>query len=842
MFGAPHPGCTTGRQCGRNLFALTPAPANNSTMIHAHRQFAGNPPDTAPPAPPPASRYGGDGHQAQMPGEWVHSSTPDEPSGHRFRTSLKRIFSLITLLGLVTTTFAASFTPAPQEFPQEIARHWPLPATAVGGFTVADIAPDGTLRLADGKQWYTLQNDHLEVVPRPANAGKDSSEIFIGNTSRTVPVPLAEIRQLQRQGDVVWLATTRGAARVTASGQVSHELPGHDVRQVATGSDGLVLAATSRGLWRRGNNGQWEQVRAVDNTSRVWTEGDVRGVAVDAQGNWWVATPAGVIRRQGGQWTFFTGREGLPYADFTCVAMGEGSEVWFGTHRGAVRFDGQEWAYREGQCWLPGNDARSIAVGVNGRVWFATDKGLGCIERRAMTLAEKAEYYEQEIERYIKRTPYGYTSEVGLGAPGDRAKIIYEDSDNDGLWTSMYGAGECFAYGATKEPAAKKRAQQAFEALRFLQKVTQSGEHVPPRGFVARTIRPMDWPDPNIGRVARDRKDQEEDRLWKVIDPRWPKSADGKWYWKSDTSSDELDGHFFFYPAYYDLVAETEAEKERVREVVRDLADHFLAHDFALVDHDGKPTRWAVYGPHSLNDDPFWWLERGLNSLSILSYLTVAEHVTGDAKYGRAIHELIEKHGYAANVMNAKMQMGVGSGNQSDDEMMFMCFYNLIRYTKEAQWREKWRFAFYYYWRLEEPEMNPFFNFAYAAVGRGHTFADAFGAIPVDPWTGWLEDSLATLRGFPLDRANWAHHNSHRLDLAPLRRQEMTDFTADQRPNRGGRVNGKVLPVENRHFNHWNTDPWRLDYGGDGRELASGAVYLLPYYMGLYHGFIEKPQ
>ena len=61
------------------------------------------------------------------------------------------------------------------------------------------------------------------------------------------------------------------------------------------------------------------------------------------------------------------------------------------------------------------------------------------------------------------------------------------------------------------------------------------------------------------------------------------------------------------------------------------------------------------------------------------------------------------------------------------------------------------------------------------------------------------------------------------------------------RRRRGNRVNGKVLPVENRHFNHWNTDPWELDYGGNGGELAAGTVFLLPYYMGLYHGFIQKP-
>ena len=54
-------------------------------------------------------------------------------------------------------------------------------------------------------------------------------------------------------------------------------------------------------------------------------------------------------------------------------------------------------------------------------------------------------------------------------------------------------------------------------------------------------------------------------------------------------------------------------------------------------------------------------------------------------------------------------------------------------------------------------------------------------------------------------------------------------------------VNGKVLPIENRHVGHWNHDPWHLDYGGNGHELSAGTVFLLPYYMGLYHGYIEKP-
>jgi hypothetical protein len=472
---------------------------------------------------------------------------------------------------------------------------------------------------------------------------------------------------------------------------------------------------------------------------------------------------------------------------------------------------------------------------------LATSGGLGLIERRAMTLAEKAEHFESEIARHVKRTSYGFVAEAPLRVAGDRSTADPQDSDNDGLWTAMYGAGACFAYGATRDPRALERARQAFEALRFLQKVTQGGEHEPPRGYVARTVRPVAGPDPNVGRLEADREAQKGDALWKAYEPRWPKSADGKWYWKSDTSSDELDGHFFFYPLYHDLCAETEAEKGRVREVVRDLADHLVAHDFSLVDHDGRPTRWGVFGPGQLNRNPQWWPERGLNSLSILSYLAVAGHVTGDPKYGAVSRRLVEEHGYAQNLMFPKVQNGPGSGNQSDDEMAFMCFYSLLRHSGDEALKAQARYAFYAYWANEEPEMNPFFHFAYAAHNLGATATNPFGVYDLAPWAGWMEDSMATLRGFPLDRLNWPHQNSHRLDVRMLWSQGATDLYEPGQRGRGSRVGGRVVPVENRHFNHWNTDPWRLDYGGNGNELAAGTVFLLPYYMGLYHGFIEKP-
>ena len=133
--------------------------------------------------------------------------------------------------------------------------------------------------------------------------------------------------------------------------------------------------------------------------------------------------------------------------------------------------------------------------------------------------------------------------------------------------------------------------------------------------------------------------------------------------------------------------------------------------------------------------------------------------------------------------------------------------------------------------------MNPFFNFSFAASCAGESYTDAFGTASLDPTGDWLEDSIETLKRFPLDRFDWRHENSHRIDLLHFEEWQRA-FDDDSISGKGRRVNGKVIPVDECHFNHWNRDPWRLDTGGSGRGLADGTVFLLPYYMGLYHGFV----
>lgn len=710
---------------------------------------------------------------------------------------MKSIASCSLLLLLITHATSDELKPyVDNGFRQEVARHFThdhgLPP---GRIDAIHLTESNSVVVQGSGAWYWLNTDRWEPIDQPA-----VSDRLQGSPENLPPH--------------------------------SHQDQSSSGRDVIAGKEGIFE--------RLPHNETFQRLEIADGQGRLWGVRDIRAVTYDEADQLWVGTLAGLaLRDREDNWTFFEGKDGLPYNRFTCAAAGPEGVVWFGTEKGAIRYQDGHWHYRQGRRWLINDQVNDLAIDPFGTAWLATDAGVTRIGFQSMSLHEKAAHYEAEIEAVIKRTPFGYLAPVGLARPGDRSEVRHSDSDNDGLWTSMYGAGECFAYAATGFELAKQRAKAAFEALRFLQVVTQGTEHSPPNGYVARTIRSTELPDPNIGRIERDRQSRETgDRLWKVYEPRWPKSADGKWFWKSDTSSDELDGHYFFYGLYYDLVAETEQEKARVAKVVRDLTDHLIQNDYNLTDHDGTPTRWGIFGPNDLNHNENWHVERGLNSLSLLSYLTVAEYVTREQRFTDHIKTLMEKHAYHTNAMVPKTQRGIGSGNQSDDEMAFMGFYNLLRYSSDENLKKRLLKAFYPYWTLEQPELNPFFNFTYAAWAEGEFVQDPWGEHDVSPWQGWLEDSVSTLQAFPLDRADWGHQNSHRLDLVRLPTQQAIDTYDFDSRLRGTRVNGKALPVDERYFNHWNTDPFQLDYGGSGHGLGCGTVYLLPYYMGLYHGYI----
>ena len=138
----------------------------------------------------------------------------------------------------------------------------------------------------------------------------------------------------------------------------------------------------------------------------------------------------------------------LPVTEITAVEEVNGN-VWFGTTLGAfmVRPNGG-YNYYNGERWLPGNAVKDISKGPDNSVLILSDKGLGQIFFKEMTLEEKALYFEQQVRlRHIRN---GFNASWDGLKHGNLSTGYLSDSDNDGLWTSMYLGGESFRYALTK--------------------------------------------------------------------------------------------------------------------------------------------------------------------------------------------------------------------------------------------------------------------------------------------------------------------------------------------------------------------------------------------------------
>ncbi len=503
----------------------------------------------------------------------------------------------------------------------------------------------------------------------------------------------------------------------------------------------------------------------------------------------------GVVRELANGWIEAVPRTGLlPVTPVTVIKQADEQTVYLGTARGLIRYSTHPGEipirYLAGKRWLAddqvlgiGLGERNAATGEN-EVWIETAAGYSRISEKLTTLAAKARLFEERIR--LRHVRHGMTSDSILTRPGDTSSNRTVSSDNDGLWTALYVAAECFRYKVTGETEARQFARQGMDALIRLEEITNHP------GFPARSfIRKGEDIQPTDG--------------------EWHDTPDGLWRWKGDTSSDEIAGHYFVYPIYYDLVAD-ETEKVKLRAVISRITDHILDHNYQLVDLDGKRTLWGWWGPDAIWDDA---TETGLRALHLLAHLRVAIHMTGNARYQKAYDELITRHKYHLLTRNQKINYP-GYINHSDDELAFISYYPLLQYEKDPQLRVAYLDSLDRAWQVERPERIPLWNFIYAASSNKPDYDRA--------------ESLRTLREIPLDQIEWKVTNSHRADIP-------RDLLAD----RFGRAQALVvLPYDELPMSKWNGNPYRLDGGSDGRREDDGAYFLLPYWMGRYHKLIGE--
>ncbi len=484
----------------------------------------------------------------------------------------------------------------------------------------------------------------------------------------------------------------------------------------------------------------------------------------------------------------------------------QAGRVWLGGEGGLMLLEpgAKRWQLFHSRRWLPEDRVTGLAVDDKGVVWVGTPGGIVRFKQEQTTLERKMQAIHDTLRKHHVRE--GLVGSVELKTPGTLAGGWFKHTDdNDGLWTSMYAGGEAFRYGATGAADAKRNAWEAVQALMRLEEITGI------QGFAARSIVPASEEPQKYG-------------------GQWHKSADGRWWWKGDTSSDELDGHYFAYAVYYDLAAD-EAQRAQIRGVVARMTDHILDHGYYYVGPDGTHTTWGVWAPERLNHDLEWHMERGLNSLELLSHLKVASHITGDPKYAAVARELIEKHAYATNTIDQKLLWPPHAVNHSDDELAFLAYYPLLRYEHDPKPRKVYLASIRRSWEIERPEESPLFNYIYAAAQQGNAWPDTSkrpDKAYVPPADYDADACLAWFRDVPSDTIYWSVTNSHRRDLST------------QGKNRVGKaVLVKPIHVSERIVMKWNGDPYEIDGGEGGTRRDDGAFILLPYWMGRYHRFVE---
>ncbi|HOJ32667.1 MAG TPA: two-component regulator propeller domain-containing protein [Candidatus Hydrogenedentes bacterium] len=700
------------------------------------------------------------------------------------------------MIAMTLLTFGQATPPSQETLPCQNAR-------VDRPYFLANVVP--ALDDPDDAHWFTYASKYIPVPDIPfvehvrGNVSAEEEARVIPLLERALNVPksaseLEDIRCVATKADDTWIGTENGLFHVSSP-------DAKPMRHPSYGVDGPLATR-------------------------------ITGLVFDSKGVLWVGTPLGLSRRDtDGQWNHIRGKEGLPVEDVTCLAVDEQDRLWIGTSVGAILYkpyeEGRRWFYRAGRRYLPGNYISAIAIMTGGMpVYFKTDGGIGRLDGVQMTLRKRADIIENVLNQRHRRL--GLVAACTLDNAEDPKDHFIVDDDNDGLWTAYHVAAMSLAYAVTGDPEHRKSAREGMHALYML----QNASGIP--GLVARSVLPAEE-----GKKKREEAQNNPDPKKREA---WRPTPDGKMYWKSDTSSDEIVGHYLAFYTYWRHIARHDPEERVLLEKqIRTVTDYIVNNGYYLIDWDGKPTTWGKWAPEVLNGDPRRYGENGLGSLEILSFLKTAYCITGDEKYKKCFDDLICDHNYLSNLLLQK-KVFPDENNHSDNQLAHSSYYPILQLEGDPKVRQALQQSVRRHYKTIAHEHSSYFDFVTATIDLD--FVDIAGAVQ-------------TLRDVPTDRRLWAMRNSHRADIQ-----------WNPRPNRFGKpVLLHVLPADERNFGKWNIDPFEPDSGGnfgqrvsgtplsplnsrsfgpsregDGRNEDDGAAWLIAYWMGRYHGFIAPSE
>lgn len=330
-------------------------------------------------------------------------------------------------------------------------------------------------------------------------------------------------------------------------------------------------------------------------------------------------------------------------------------------------------------------------------------------------LLKKAQWLQEDLHENNRQ--FGIVMPRVLLPPEGNADLSSAHQEDGGNRTGPYLAALSFQYSVTKDPQVKKWADETFEAIEILEKVTGV------EGSIARSF--------NKSKV----KQRHED--WFFFPMEWHQSTSMPGYrWIGDPSSDTYANLMYGLALYYDLVAE-DSYKKRVQEWVTKVTDRIIKHDMRLVDVDGKMTLWGNYSP-SLDKE-------NLNSLLALFQLKVTHHITGNEKYHDKYIELIHKHGYADDaIMSASYKPPYVPW---DTNHFMKGVYLLLKYETDLSLQNKYLSALERYWLKEYPCKNMPLQIVYNHYVPGQGGFDEESIKQLVDWRGaWRVEREELLR------------------------------------------------------------------------------------------------
>jgi len=544
----------------------------------------------------------------------------------------------------------------------------------------------------------------------------------------------------------------------------------------------------------------------------------------------WVGEAAALhaIDGQTGAITRVHGREGLPANRILALSDSGDGLLWAATRSGVVlrisAGGAADWRFLGGSRWLGTLAPRESVLSVDSVAASALlTTSEGAVTRVTLdpnaTLHAKALRMHSEWSRHMSN---GLNAMVTLTKFGEPSTAVAYPDDNHGLWTGWRLVANSLRYNAIAAATANGSAtteavaadlSATLAALRRLNLVTG----VP--GLPARSLAHPGQPLTPPGR--------------KVSHWGWNDSPTlPGWRFIGNTSSDEITGHVAGYTLALLLArrALSSEEAQLCAALLSNITLRIVRDGFRLLDVDGvTPTRWGNWAPASLNADPLWAEERGLNSVQILSHLICAHRVTGHAELEAAFWTLVTTHGYASNAVNQKIS--APDDLSGGDNVLAFVPYLAMHYACTLPGVANATAAMC---DAIAPEMSASIRRAYAIVQPAKAALFSFVYAIVEKADAPRAEEAAAigrhaLARYPQELIDWPTDNTHRLDL-PTNTDLLPSLNESAR----------ALSRDESDAMRWDKRPFSREVAGSGLSSEDPVHFLLSYWMAYREGLVPR--